>query len=705
MVTSIFKTPKYRYSFIILLIACLSCLTIYVSMKYSRAQRLRNEVNQLLAIRENSSQIDSCILILYSADNDTRLYSATGEANYLKKFVRQIKEVDSILEQLNAAKERSVRSSSQKISGLMDSKNIKTQDYLRLRRLADSLIGVALHQKKLALKKAANRASLNAARDTIIQPKKKKFFGRIFSVFSNKDKEAMDTTVIAANAAIVSPADPGLTSSPSYYKKLYTANAGMRKKEREMLLVNSGIIQELISVLKRYKEEEHAYVAARKQELQGNLNTVFLGFSQLSVVTGIVVVLSLVALLYNLWKIFRYAKHLTARSEKANQLAADKSTFLANMSHEIRTPLNSIVGFSEQLEKSPLSQEQSGQIKAIRSSGEMLLKIVNQVLDFSKHETGKMNFEHASFQLHKIVSDVTISLGILAQKKGIRLVSETHYEDDLHLCGDALRLRQVIMNLVGNAIKFTQKGEVVLKVWTTTSGNHQPILHVSVKDTGIGISQKELPGVFEEFTQAGSNQKQHHAGTGLGLAISKSIVEQQGGTINVESEVGKGSVFSFSIPFESGVTVLANTETNFDEQESRELLKNKRILLAEDNIMNVMLAKTILRKWDMICEVANNGKEALALFESNEYDLVLTDIHMPEMGGVELALLIRQAKDQDKANVPILALTASVMSEDHELYLGSGINAIASKPFLERELIHKIGSVIKTFGIEINQMV
>lgn len=701
MITTIFKTPIFRYSFILLFISCLCGLTFYLSIKYNNAQKLRGEVNELVAIRENSSQIDRCILTLYSADNDSRLYSATGEVSYLKKFVQQIREVDSILNLLSTAKQPPVSSSSQKISSLMDSKNVKTQDYIRLRRLSDSLIRMYQYQQSASLGKPVETVPRTAP-DTLIQPKKKKLLGRIFSIFSKKNSRAMDTTLLAANASVVSPnvhKGSRASTSGSYYKKLYTANIVMRNKEREMLLINSGIIQELITVLKRYKIEEQTYVNARKQELRGNLDSVFNGVSQLSLLTGVLVLLLITALLYNLWKIFSRDRSLTAHSEKASQLAADKSAFLAHMSHEIRTPLNSIVGFSEQLEKSMLSPEQAGQIKAVRSSGEMLLNIVNQVLDLSKYETGKMNFESASFPVDKVVTDVTISMGILAEKKGIKLRPEIHYHKELHLCGDAFRLRQVMMNLVGNAIKFTQKGEVVLTVWVTATDQEKPVLNVAVKDTGVGISPKDLPGIFKEFTQAGDNQKQHRAGTGLGLAISKSIVEQQGGTIEVQSEAGQGSVFTFKIPFEPGENINSIGVSNFNEEESRHLLKNKRILLAEDNSMNVMLAKTILRKWEMKCEVAYNGKEALSLFEKNEYDLVLTDIHMPEMGGVELALLIRQAKDQEKANIPILALTASVMSEDHDLYLGSGINAIASKPFLEKELIHKIGSVIKAFSV------
>ncbi|MES2458638.1 MAG: ATP-binding protein [Bacteroidota bacterium] len=708
MIKTVSKTPVFRYSLIALLISCLSFLTIFLYLKYDKAQQLRSDVNKLVAIRENSSQIDDCILTLYSADNDSRLYGATGETRYLVSFSKQIKSVDSVLNRLREMDEPPVKSSSLKISNLMDRKNLKTWDYLRLRQLSDSLIGLSLaNSARLSrIQKPDTTLSVPAhtpVLDTVIVPKKKSFFGKIAGLFSKKKADEQDTLLVASSAATSAsvPMKPAQNKSyPNYYKKLLKASVDMQHKEREMLLINSGIIQELITVLKRYKAEEQQYVASKRTELRGTLETVFLGVTELSALTAVLVGLLLITLFYNLWKIFRHDRRIIAYSEEATQFAAEKTAFLANMSHEIRTPLNAIRGFAEQLEHSELNPEQEGQIKAVRSSADMLLNVVNQVLDFSKYEIGKMQFDHSTFLVNKVMSDITISMGMLAKQKDIKLWSELNYDQSLHLCGDAFRLRQVIMNLVGNAIKFTKEGEVVLKVSLTEDEGQDPILNVAVQDTGVGIKEAELPLIFKEFTQAGSDRKQQLAGTGLGLAISKSIVEQQGGTIQVTSELGKGSIFSFSIPFKSVKVVEIEKDRVVDEQELGEVLKDKRILLAEDNAMNVMLAKTILRKWHMVCDVAYNGREALTLFEKNDYDLILTDIHMPEMGGVELTTLIRQARDKEKASVPILALTASVMQEDHDLYMGCGINAIASKPFLEKELIQKIDLVIRSVAEE-----
>ncbi|MES2457918.1 MAG: ATP-binding protein [Bacteroidota bacterium] len=530
------------------------------------------------------------------------------------------------------------------------------------------------------------------------KPKQRKLFGRIADAFSPKKAPQNDTAFTSVPEETAAAAGPVTVRQNNYYKKLYRTTIGMRTQEREMLFINSRIIKELIDVLKRYKSQEELYSANRNKALRGTLNTIFAGVSELSVLTGVFLMMLIITLLYNTWRIFRHEKKLVAYSEDAIRFAEEKSAFLANMSHEIRTPLNSIAGFSEQLEQSSLNTVQSGQIKAVRNSAAMLLNVVNQVLDYSKYETGKMIFEDTSFLLDKVLTEVAVSMGILAEQKGLYLRTELKYDKKLFLSGDAFRLRQVIMNLVSNAIKFTKTGEVALHAWTEAAPGGLYTLNVAVNDTGIGISQADLPFIFKEFTQAGSSRKQNRSGTGLGLAISKSIVELQGGKIFVESEPGRGSVFSFNIPFKSGQIIAGENNAAFNEQEVRVFLKNKRVLLAEDNRLNVLLAKTILHKWHMTCEVAYNGKEALNLFENNDYDLILTDIQMPEMGGVELASLVRRASDLNKAKIPILALTANVLSEDHEHYLGAGINAIALKPFLEKDLIHKIQILLSNFS-------
>ncbi len=364
------------------------------------------------------------------------------------------------------------------------------------------------------------------------------------------------------------------------------------------------------------------------------------------------------------------------------------------MSHEIRTPLNSVIGFSEQLSQGELNGQQIEQVNAIRSSSVMLLDVVNDILDFSKYETGKVSFDKISFVPYDAITEVFNSIAIQATNKGVKLKNEILFKKNHCFSGDSLRLKQVIMNLLSNAIKFTEEGSVTLKADITLNSKKQGVLKVQVIDTGIGISAEDLEMIFDEFAQVYySSTKIKQKGTGLGLAICKKIVEFQGGQIGVSSQLGQGSTFSFEIPYElcSQDSILESKNVNSIDAE---WLEGKRILLADDNKMNILLAQTVLKKYKLVTDVAYDGKEAFVLFEKNEYDLILTDIQMPEMGGIELTRIIRSYPNAAKANIPILGVTANVLQEDRKKYIESGINNLVLKPFSERELIDKIAEYI-----------
>lgn len=364
------------------------------------------------------------------------------------------------------------------------------------------------------------------------------------------------------------------------------------------------------------------------------------------------------------------------------------------MSHEIRTPLNSVIGFSEQLGQSKLDEQQAAQVSAIRSSSVILLDVVNDILDFAKYESYKVNFDQAPFHPYEILNEILQSIKILAKQKGLDLKAELSFDPKICFSGDSLRLKQVIMNLLSNAIKFTEEGSVVLKADIVLNDKRQGLLKVQVLDTGVGLAAKDRDMIFDEFAQVQdvSNQPKQ-IGTGLGLAICKKIVEFQGGKIEVSSELGKGSNFSFEIPYELSdeVSEVTDNESVVDLN----ILANKRILLVDDNKMNILLAQTVIKKYKIVTDVAYNGKEALDLFEKNRYDLVLTDIQMPEMNGEELTVHIRLHSDPLKRNIVILGLTANVLQDDRKRYLESGMNDLVLKPFTEKELVDKIATYLK----------
>lgn len=700
------KRSTIRYYLIIFLILILSLFAFFLYLRYEKMNELKRNVAALVQLKEDYSKLDSCIYTLYQAENNSRLYAVTADREYIKKFSLQIQRVSTFLSELNINVDDNVLTPD--IKRLLKQKKIKTESYLKLRKLTDSLV-IGFSQLGLVEREVEAKIDLPAAKkqfktvtsfDTIKhQPVPgKKFFGRLADAFSSK-KNNKDTslTIIKTEKNIVVNQDvrsfnkQQLKKIEAYYKHLYANANKLKSDEKAILLLNNKLVTEIISILQLFKKEEVTYLIDTRTLLGNELLT---GVKSLDWITmiNILLLVSLVAIiLYDITKLYKNEKVLITLSKRAAQDSHSKSRFLANMSHEIRTPLNSVVGFSEQLSQSNLTAEQTDQVNAILNSSVMLLALVNEILDFSKYEIGKINLESSPFSPEEEIMEVFNSMNVLAVNKNLLLENKVSLEKGTCLLGDRLRLKQLVMNLLTNAIKFTSSGKVILKVSLVTHGKKHAMLKVHVEDTGIGIAAEDLEFIFDEFAQVYSSTKQ---GTGLGLAICKKIVELQGGKIDVTSVIGKGSVFSFEIPYELGKMKEEKVVIAVDTSPATGKLMGKHILLVDDNKMNILLAQTVLKKWEMGFDCAYDGKEALELFKKNNYDLILTDIQMPVMGGVELTHEVRYNGDFTKSSIPILGITAHVLQEDREVYLKAGMNDLVLKPFLEQELIDKIARYI-----------
>lgn len=463
-----------------------------------------------------------------------------------------------------------------------------------------------------------------------------------------------------------------------------------------MLNVNYQLISNIVSGLKKYKAIEKEYYTSLQQLSDKTTLGAVENLDKFSKVLLALAVGLLAFVFYMIYHFYKNEKVLIENSNKTASYALSKSRFLANMSHEIRTPLNSIVGFSEQLTQIDLKAEQKEQVIAIRNSSVMLLEVVNEILDFSKYETGKVVLEEVPFSLYTAIKDVFDSMSIQAAKKKIGFYLQMSVDQDIYILGDPLRLKQVVMNLLSNAIKFTLKGSVTLSAELTLQNRNLAKLKVNIIDTGLGIKLIDQGIIFDEFAQVYyASTKERQQGTGLGLAICKKIVEFQGGTISVKSTVGEGSVFSFELSYqttEKPISVQIPISMLYNETS---VLIGKRILLADDNMLNILLASTILKKYNIAYDAVYNGEEAYELFQEKEYDLILTDIQMPKMGGIELTQKIRNISDAKKQSVPILGVTANVLQEDRLKYLASGMNELVLKPFLEHDLLEKILQYIR----------
>ena len=393
-------------------------------------------------------------------------------------------------------------------------------------------------------------------------------------------------------------------------------------------------------------------------------------------------------------KIIRYQKGIIAARRKAEEDAAEKSRFLAFMSHELRTPLTSIIGFTEQMKESVLDPVQQKYIQAMSGSSDILLTTVNDILDMSKLDSGKFRFVKFSFLAKLVTEQVLNSLRPMAEKKGmhIELISKI---PETHCClGDEMRLKQVIINLVNNAIKYSEKGTITVTVSAEKSKGKSK-LQVDVADQGMGIDEDNLNEIFSEFSQVHEpSSRKWIIGTGLGLPICKKIVEQQGGKIWVTSKKDEGSTFSFFIPYQVliGKSVEPEpAETVFDYT----IFNGKSILVADDTEINLVLLDSIFRKWGVVVDKARNGAEALKLFKLKEYHLVLSDVYMPEMDGLELTRQIRRSGQHANKNVPVIILSANLIQDEIEKLKSAGVTDYLPKPFITKDLYKIVRKQLK----------
>lgn len=380
-----------------------------------------------------------------------------------------------------------------------------------------------------------------------------------------------------------------------------------------------------------------------------------------------------------------YQKELIKAKELAEQGKRIKENFLANMSHEIRTPINGIIGLSQLLKKSNLTEEQHEMVSLLEISSNSLLGVINDVLDLSKIESGKFKINRAPTSIPKICNAIVDLLRITALEKNLELIMELDPELPHTVYADSLRLNQVLMNLIGNAIKFTHEGTVKLKVDVLDSKGNSVQLKFSIIDTGIGIAKENIDKIFETFEQADEQTTIKFGGTGLGLAIVKNLAKLKGGSLEVQSKEGVGSTFSFTNWYQTIHEIEAKKRMS---EEKLSPLHNTRILVAEDNPINKFLIIKILKSWEVDLDVVENGKEAIDKLKENDYDLILMDTFMPVMNGLEAIKLIREGYAIGKEKIPIITFSAAVLDTDKETAIAAGANDVISKPF-EPALLHK----------------
>jgi signal transduction histidine kinase len=693
-------------------------IIVFMTMLFRNSLVQRSEqkilVGTLNELESNSRQLaklDTITLSLQVAENNFRMYTAIWEPVYFVKYTSEIKRISEVLSSLPAEDSKGI---SGDIVGDLQSKGKQMLLYGEIKKLADSITNINLQLNvdringsllpekpfpKPVVKKTVEIEEVKAEPE----PQNKKFFQRLKSAIFNKQAPKDTPTVTKKTETTYESVETGaeayhkkqLERVGEYYKGLLENqkknHVKLTEKEHNILSLNERIFENIKLLFTEYKDNAAVIDAARKIALKNKAKISLDTIDWSGKLNLAISVLSYVGIIFLLYLLYRsYNKTVQANNRAAEQVMS-KSRFFTNISHEMRTPLNAIIGVSEQLKSTPLNEDQLSMSKLLDNSSSMLLSAVNEVLDFSRLETKKLSLAKTPFRYKRILKEVADTTKVLADQKKLRLELLQDDAPDLLLDGDPYRLKQILTNLTANAIKFTDKGGVTLKVAVKKTDEHHIWLTIKVMDTGIGISPGNISTVFNEFSQViNSKRVDWQTGSGLGLTICKRLVDLHKGKITVESTLGKGTTFNVELPYRVAPAEEEDIALQNDKIINSDRFKDMHILAVDDSEMNLLVIKMIFKKLEIRFDTAADGRAALELLERTHYDMVLTDIQMPEIDGLELTRRIRANPNIKVSQMPVIAITGQISPESHEQYALAGLNDYIIKPFTELELTEKI---------------
>lgn len=685
-------SPKKKFSFetrISLLLMLVFILVLITAIfTYRGLNSIVNSVDRELRPDARLLIMKEILNNLADAENSAKSFSLTQNEEYLTEFYLTINRTDEFFAELDSITEGydKEHGSIEFLDSLVSEKFDVLNELLYLQDNS---------RTQEALKQVSEQLEQAAVPDSLRERKKEEkvgFFRRIFG--KRKDREPDSLATDTSSVEMIGLRVDEIRQKERQLEKQIRA--------RELALINKdkAITDRIRGLIGRMEEREQAameeQIARARQEAR-NTNLMIVGFC---IIAGLLLFSAIFVIAGYVSTNRKYRAALQDAREKAETLARTKERFLANMSHEIRTPMNAIAGFTREVLKTPLSSEQKENLLIVQRSSEHLLGILNDVLDFSKLEAGKMQPEKKPFSPAEMAEEVVLMGRSLLEGKKINLNARIAPGIPEKLSGDPARVRQILINLVSNAVKFTDRGEIRLKVEKGDQKDQTVYLHFLVADTGIGIEPSDLDRVFNEFEQARNQADAHIRGTGLGLSITKKLVELLGGRIKASSEPGLGTTIDVVLPFTLPEYAGPGKKAGNTDRIHLSLEGNPRILIVDDEPYNRQLIAKILKSYGAICEEASNGKQALEKTVTGDFDLALMDIRMPEMSGTEATESIRKLKDPAKSRTPVIALTAAVSKEDEERYSEAGMDAMVAKPFHEEELIRKINDLLEQPGME-----
>jgi signal transduction histidine kinase/DNA-binding response OmpR family regulator len=685
-------------------------------LSFIRLDHIINTIN-------NGSRPDRKLLLvkeiygnLSEAESSVKSYSLTKSEGYLSEFYELTDVTGNRFEELKklVSPGDTMAVFIDTLSGLVEQKFtildklLFIQDEFRVQQAMDRVMQSIREQENDSVQPVKIDTSIvvkQVKKDSVlVPPKKENFFIKLFKRKRHKEEVEIDTVplldTILTMTAPESPTVPDLEKISSQVSKVrmeaLAREKVLRQEEWDLFVQDNQIMERIKKQMASMETLEAARMAYSSRNAEKKAAEVKFIIITFGVAAALLLLLASIVIYRYVRNNYKYRKVMQNAREQAEELTRAKERFLANMSHEIRTPMNIISGFTNQLLGSRLNPDQQEQLGMMKKSADHLLQILNDLLDLSRLQAGKMEVAESSFSPSEIIRDMHQWLEPAAHEKSITLTSYTGDGLPSYVIGDSLRVRQILFNLVGNAIKFTDAGEVTLKASPGGKAGDKTIILFEVKDTGIGIAETDLAKIFEEFEQGSVKIRRESSGAGLGLSITRRLVNLLGGEITVESQPGKGSTFRVGLPFLE--TQAAPLSAPSDTAPFTAALSGLRVLVVDDEEYNLRLMGTILRKHGCIATEARNGEESLALVDDRDFDVVLMDIRMPGISGTAAAREIKERSAVRGVILPVIAVSAAMTSNDLDILYKSDIDDFIPKPFEEKLLVRTILSVITHQG-------
>ncbi|MDY0101634.1 MAG: response regulator [Lentimicrobium sp.] len=685
-----------------------------------------------LKILEDGSRpvalVENTLESLFIAENEFKEYALSYDQDHFTNYKLQISRLVQSIDALQVmVKTFNHEEKGLKTHAIIEERNREANSYIRLKRLTDSIMIISANIEMVPFEKPNDVFALkkitSATGEIVIDTldfnqsralRKKGLLGKIKTfLVGEEEQETTNSKVVVKSGQAVNQdveisettdttfsynrfAEDIINKSNTYYQRQLRSQLERRKQLRDseirLVRLNGALMTEIREILVSLKGAIQNNIRADQSQ---STTTIARSTNILQNVLLMAITAAIMLAIATAWMIYKnqgYQARIIESRHQALAEAAEKRRFLAYMSHEFRTPLSSVSGFAEQLEQTKLSKEQLEYLSGIIASSEILLTTVNDILDLSKLEAGKMNFMLEPFLPGETINQLIRAFRGAAAEKGLTLVNRP-LRNDVVLLGDEIRLRQILNNLLSNAIKYTHKGSVEIEAIIADNGKEGHWLTVKVSDTGIGIPAEHLSEIFNEYTRVHAESASRWViGTGLGLPVTKRLIDALGGDIEVSSRVGKGSELIVRLPYSRSNVDLVKKQPI----KSSINLKDSgiKILIADDNYFNILLLKSIFKRTGIEVDIAENGNEALEQLNKGDYNMLLSDMYMPGMDGLELTRSIRNEKRSGISQLPVIMITGNVSVEARVQMKEAGVNDYLFKPFQQADLLGIVGKYL-----------